>query len=565
MVGIPRFDAQLSRVSVPTMQNFQQEQNEQIYKAVAGVANTTAKIAEELYSAQKIHEATVEGGKATKETDLSKLPTPLTKAQEAYNNAAVASFYSDFSVDAERKINVSAFNNEDNPDKFLVETDAYINGIAKNIPEHLRKQVLRPIQMVRESKYDTLLKHKTARNRASSEEMYKFNGYRLKENANFIKNDADLDMYLAKGLTYAEGGISIGASAEEMQKFLRDYQEAGVIRYLSKYYLKEKINAQEYKNFYKDAVNGTTDIEALNIMPPDRRIDVLKKAFNDLNETESFLATKSMTITSNQEAERNLITAQAMSNQIDTEYNPAYIAGEANTNKYSEGADLTREAVYNSGYTKPQLIEAQKNIDSGKTSETIPEYNGKILEAAKNGLLTADDLDELKDQNIVGDGEYIKAYAALGSFVVRNRRLPEYRSAINEIVNSFPNRYSESGDLLEKNTKQEQMINRLNDFVETRELSGPEITEFMKSATTNTNSMVKDNSEYEKQFTQEKFYNLFGIKFSDVDSLSQQYRSGNAVNRHKMHEAVMKKYRVNSSRANAICTYWNHIWKQENK
>ena len=215
MAGIPRFEAQVSRVSIPTMQNFQQEQNEQIYKAVAGVADTTAKIAENLYSAQKIHEATVEGGKATKETDLSQLPTPLTRAQEAYNNAAIASFYSDFSVDAERTINVSAFNNEDNPAQFLVETDAYINGVAQNIPEHLRKQVLRPIQMVRESKYDTLLKHKTAKDGKESTERFKFNGYRLKENANFIKSDNDLDLYLANGLTYAEQGISIGASVDD--------------------------------------------------------------------------------------------------------------------------------------------------------------------------------------------------------------------------------------------------------------------------------------------------------------------------------------------------------------
>ena len=565
MVGIPRFDAQIGRISVPTMQNFQQEQNEQIYKAVAGIANTTAKIAEDLYSAQKIHEAEVEGGKATKETDLSKLPTPLTKAQEAYNNAAIASFYSDFSVDAERKINVSAFNNEDNPAQFLVETDAYINGIAKNIPDHLRKQVLRPIQMVRESKYDTLLKHKKERNRATSEERYKFNGYRLKENANFIRNDADLDMYLAKGLEYADGGISIGANAEEMQKFLRDYQEAGVIRYLSKYYLKEKINPQEFKKFYGNAVTGTTGIQALDIMPPDRRMDVIKKAFNDLNETENFTASKAMTLTSNREAETSFNIARNLSKQFDTDYNPAYIAGEANVNKYTTDADLTREEVYNSGYAKPQFIEAQKNIDSGKTVETIPEYRGKILEATKNGLLSADDLDELRDQNIVGDAEYVQAYAALDSFVVRNRRLPEYSQALSAIFAAYPDKYSESGDLISKNVKQQQMITRLNDFVDSREVTGPEIAEYMNISTSNTNSMVKDGSEYEQQFTQEKFYNLFGIKFSDVDTLSLQYRNKNAVNRHKMHEAVMKKYRVTSSRANAICTYWNHIWKQENK
>lgn len=565
MAGIPRFEAQVSRVSIPTMQNFQQEQNEQIYRAVAGVSDTTAKIAENLYSAQKIHEATVEGGKATKETDLSQLPTPLTRAQEAYNNAAIASFYSDFSVDAERTINVSAFNNEDNPAQFLVETDAYINGIAQNIPDYLRKQVLRPIEMVRESKYDTLLKHKNVKNKKESTERFKFNGYRLKENANFIRNDADLDLYLANGLTYAEQGISIGASADDMQKFLRDYQESGVIRYLSKYYLKEKINPREYKQFYGDAVLGKSGIKALDMMPPDRRMDVIKNAFNDLNETEGFIASKSMTITSNQEANINLKTAKKMSKEIDSNYNPAYIAGEANVNKYSVEADETRNEVYNSGYTKPQLIEAQKNIDSGKTVETIPEYRGKILEAAKSGHLTAENLDELKDSNIVGDEEYIKAYSVLDSFIVKNRQLPEYIQAYNNIINAYPDQYSESGELVAKNTKQEQMISKLNEFVDSREVSGDEINEFMNIATQSTNSMVKDNSEYEKQFTQEKFYKLFGIKYSDVDALSMQYRNKNAVNRHKMHDAIMQKYKVNSSRANAICTYWNHIWKQEKK
>ena len=80
MAGIPRFNAQIGAISVPSMKNFQQDQNEQIYKTIAGIADASANIAENMYVEQKTYEAEQKGGEATKETDLKSLPAPLTKA-----------------------------------------------------------------------------------------------------------------------------------------------------------------------------------------------------------------------------------------------------------------------------------------------------------------------------------------------------------------------------------------------------------------------------------------------------------------------------------------------------
>jgi len=543
MVGIPRFDAQIGRISVPTMQNFQQEQNEQIYKAVAGVANTTAKIAEDLYSAQKIHEATVEGGKATKETDLSQLPTPLTKAQEAYNNSAIASFYSDFSVDAERKINVSAFNNEDNPAQFLVETDAYINGIAKNIPDHLRKQVLRPIQMVREAKYDTLLKHKTERNRSGSIETFKFNMWRKRKNANLIASDADLDNYLADAEATAATFLSIGGRSEDAMKYLNDSYEDGLNRYLSQYYMKEKISPTEFKNFYKDIQLGKTGIRALDMMPPERRISIGLKAFDDLNKSENILSEKNFTMTSNKEAEMNLNYLSKRSDEEFSYENPAYGVGYVNQN----------------------IIAAQKNIQNG--TQTISKIGNidSVTEDAKYGRISFDDLIELKKIGSVGDEDFLQLSEIVLGYKSKNRKLPEFTAARNLIISSNPNKEDEYGQIIATNEKQAFLLKKLDRFADQRELSGVEITEYVNSIISEANNSFKGESAYKDNFTRDKFYSMFSVKYEDINSIASKYIIGNQISKSKIKKAVIEKYKVSSSKANALLSYWLNLRKLEGK
>jgi len=545
MVGIPRFDAQIGRISVPTMQNFQQEQNEQIYKAVAGVANTTAKIAEDLYSAQKIHEATVEGGKATKETDLSQLPTPLTRAQEAYNNAAVASFYSDFSVDAERKINVSAFKNKDNPSRFLVETDAYINGIAQNIPDHLRKQVLRPIQMVRESKYDTLLKHRIAKNQRDSLETFQFNMWKQRKNANFITNEKDLDNYLAQAETTAETLIGLGGSSEDAIKYLKESTTDGLNRYLSGYFFKEVLDPEDFQQFFKKVEVGTTGIKALDDLPPSERTVLAQKAFDDWNRAENRLAEKNFTMASNDEARTNieiLNTIAKANGAVPDKTNPAFEAAKARVSK--------------------PIADAIENIQDDNARQSVANYGQNALNLALNGIINQTDLDAMKDLQIIGDEDYLKAAYSLNSFSAKNRQTQEYKQAIQSITTANKDMVY-GNNIIAENKKRAFLIEKLNAFVDKGELTGDEITAYVMQIQKEADSLFSNGSEYDKKFTQEGFRKLFGVEYDKINEIGKKFIYGKSINRHKFKQEVMKKYNATSPRADALLTYWDNIRKLE--
>lgn len=541
MADIPRYNAQISQISVPSLQNFQQDQNEQIYKAVAGIANDTADVAVKLYAAEKEYEATVEGGKVTKETDLNNLPTPTTRAQQAYNDAAIAAFYTDFSVDAERKINEAAFKNQDNPAQFLVETDAYLNGVAENIPDHLKKQILRPVQMARESKYDTLLKHKTTKNQQDSVETFKFNMWQQRKNANYIANDMDLDNYFANAEKTAQMLIQVGGKSEDAIKYMEASYEDGLNRYLAQYFFKEKINPTQYQTFFKNVQMGKTGIKYLDMMPPERRINIAMKAFNDWNSAENTLAEKNATLASNKEAMMNIQVLNSMSDEDFSANNEAYGVGYANQN----------------------IEQSLRNIENGTETISTPGYAEKAINGAKYGALTLDDLIEMKNLEVLGERDFLEAAKSLNGFAAKNRELPEYSSALQLIMNSNPHITNDFGEIVSTNEKQTYLIDKLGSFLDSRKVTGAEITEFVNNAIKEADASFKGQSEYKNNFTKEKMLNSFGAKYDEINDMAKKHIYGNSINRGKLKKEVMQKYKVSSERANAILTYWNNIRKME--
>ena len=545
MAGIPRFEAQIGRISVPTMQNFQQEQNEHIYRAVAGVAEKTANVAEQMYAAQKMDEAVKEGGRATKDTDLSQLPVALTRQQEAYNNAAVASFYTDFSVEAERVINESAFNNQDNPAQFLVETDSYINGVSENIPDHLKKQILRPVQMAREAKYDTLLKHQISRNQKSSLENLQFNMWKKRQSANLIDSDAALNNYLADAETTAEMFVSSGGTAEQAIKYLDSAYEDGLNRYLSRYYMKEVLEPRQFEKFFKDVQLGRTGIRQLDMMPPERRINIANKAFDDLNKSENALAEKNFTIASNTEARMNIVTLNNVTEKL----------GGVEINELNE--------AYTSGYTNQNIIDAIDNIQNGVAKSTPAGNGNDVIYAAKYGRVSLDDLIAMRNLGSLGDEDFLLAAKALNSYQMTNRQLKSFQDSRKRIVDSYPNVLDDSGNILKTNEKQAFLLNKLDEFADSRELDNQMVEAYTNEIIKAADASFNDKNSYRPMFTRDKFYNMFGAKYNEVSEIAKKYIHGESFNRARFKKEIVQKYNITSSRADAMLTYWDKIRRLE--
>ena len=141
MPNIPQFDAQIQQIQVPSLRNFQEQQDEQIYKAIAEISDTSSKLARNMYIEEQKHKAKILGAENVKEQgsdfSLSNLPAPTTQAQAAYNESAINSFAAQYTVDTSLALTNLENENRDNPFRFLEKATSYINGTSSNIPEYL--------------------------------------------------------------------------------------------------------------------------------------------------------------------------------------------------------------------------------------------------------------------------------------------------------------------------------------------------------------------------------------------------------------------------------------------
>jgi hypothetical protein len=279
------------------------------------------------------------------------------------------------------------------------------------------------------------------------------------------------------------------------------------------------------------------------MMPPERRISIGLKAFDDLNKSENILSEKNFTMTSNKEAEMNLNYLSKRSDEEFSYENPAYGVGYVNQN----------------------IIAAQKNIQNG--TQTISKIGNidSVTEDAKYGRISFDDLIELKKIGSVGDEDFLQLSEIVLGYKSKNRKLPEFTAARNLIISSNPNKEDEYGQIIATNEKQAFLLKKLDRFADQRELSGVEITEYVNSIISEANNSFKGESAYKDNFTRDKFYSMFSVKYEDINSIASKYIIGNQISKSKIKKAVIEKYKVSSSKANALLSYWLNLRKLEGK
>lgn len=465
MAGIPRFEAQIGRISVPTMQNFQQEQNEQIYRAVAGVAEKTANVAEQMYAMQKADEAQREGLKATKDTDLSQLPTAATRAQEIYNNAAIASYAADVHGDSIGAINTLANQYQDNPEQFrkLAYTD--LESRTQNAGPYAKK-IQEPMIKKIEAEYASMIGKNATRNIATQKEVNDYNIVsrirQLSAKAPGTSRDIDAAAITADIETLVVAGQMSSDRATKLTQMIADVSLGEKIANIM-----TTTDIKERGIMWSKIINGQTGVPSLDGLSMQERIKGASLYFEDYNKKIEY--------------EKNVGSEQI---------------------KLTTSALLQKELA-----AHPEIQASIPKISYGQS-----DYENDIAKGTLDGSLPVSSAieaiyDDYQNRRISHE-QFIANLKSFDDAYKSNVGNQYITSSISAIQDAMPDRF-DSGVLVGENQEKQYIVNRLNQELHKRPYTNEEFSDLKERVIKEAKTMYNDSNRYKSKYTIEAFKQVF--------------------------------------------------------
>lgn len=222
-------------------------------------------------------------------------------AVNAFNNKLYGDSYSGtFFNDALRNSYEQYLKNRDNPEKLTVETDAYVDGISKNIPEEEKQGVMKPIlEMNKSLKEDSLKNFNDAalEQADNSITMNRIEAGNLAV-AGFV-NNLPTDAQLVLDANYFDkigNEVRIGHITDEQGIKLKDYHIERRFIYALQNVLRDKGVPEEDKADLVDKIaTGKTGNKFIDSLDAPLRLEMLKNAVStnrQLDEYQEHLSKK---------------------------------------------------------------------------------------------------------------------------------------------------------------------------------------------------------------------------------------------------------------------------------
>lgn len=548
MVSIPRFEAQIGRISVPTMQNFQQEQNEQIYKAVASVANTASNIAEKLYSEQKMYEAQVQGAEDVKkakesgeEYNLSGLPTPYTQAQKAYNESAINSFAAQYTVDTSLALTNLEDENRDNPYEFLTKAQAYIDGASKDIPEYLKPSIVKPLEMNARSIYSSLLKHKIESNRKSSQASIMLNLDEMIRDALNTEDSAVQDEKIGQIVTIAtNAAISTDISPDYAQKKIAEVRMGVASQRLTNQLLAGQNDPKKINAIINMAMSGNTKIMAFDTLSPQERADAIKTALGHISYAKGYLGQ---------------IAEQA----------GKYVINEAQLKMYNDLApktELTPDVMKEISWGNKSFYNMMSDAQTGGRLFSVQPVIQDITEGIANGTVDENDIVKAFDGGYITGEDAIYSLNDLFSPLSKNKKKNSFINFKSNIDKQLFDRLNNIGMLSQKNMKKEYIEDNMDNFLSVGERTDEEISNYADIIEDKANKKFSKENEYKSIHTPEWFMENTGYNISAIGDAVAKATVNGVIDNKKLREILMEMTGNNQHLANSIYSMYKAVRNQ---
>lgn len=547
MVGIPRFDAQIGRISVPTMQNFQQEQNEQIYKAVAGVANTSAKIAENLYSEQQKYNAQVQGAEDVKKAqergeayNLSKLPTPYTPAQKAYNESAINSFASQYTVDTSFALTNIEDENRDNPFAFLKKAQAYIDGASKDIPEHLKPSIVKPLEMNMRSIYSSLLKKKIESNRRSSQATTMIMLDELSRQAQNEEDPATQDNKIGQLVTLATNAAASGDVTGEYALKIIENTRKGVASQRLTQQLNETNDPAKINQIINMSMTGKTGIQAFDSLSPVERAEATRTALSDVSFAGGFLGQKA-------------------------EMAGKYVVNKAQLDMYNGMAPQTKltpgvlKDISWGNKTFYKMMDDTQNEIFLEDNETV---RNDIEYGVKNGTIGTEDVMKAYEGGYISGENAIVNLNALFSPLSTNKKTEAYNIFKTNLDSELKDMFNSIGIKSKTNVKKKYIEENMDRFLSTGEKTQEEIGAYSDLLHEKADKRFSSQTEYESVYTPEWFKEKTGYSISAIENAVAEASASGQIDMKKLRSILLDMTGNDQHQANSIYSMYLAVKNQ---
>ena len=548
MAGIPRFETQVQQISIPSMKNFQEQQNESIYRSLASFAETTTNIAQDMYVKQKQYEAEVQGAedvqkakKAGENFDLSSLPAPITQAQRIYNESAINAYAAQFNVDNSLALSNLKEQNSDNPDMFLSKAQSYIGGVSSTIPDHLKASIVKPIEKEAISIYNTLLNKKATETKKANEDMIKIS---IKELAREAANEDDpelQDQKIANVMAISTNAVATGQmTADAFDKEMTELRKNVATKRLSQKFLSEKLTPKQMQQTINKAMLGDVGILAFNSLSPDERAEAVKNALDKIGYTQRYLGEVA-------ESKQKYVMAESMIKSFDK------IVSDKNLTE-----DDMKKISWGNSTLKKMAVEQRSDVKKVSVPKMITDMNAKV----QDSTLTEEQIIKAYDEGYIDSKDaQIKLNEVISPLFV-NKKKEGYKNVVDDLNIQMPDVKNEIGEISQKNNKKDYILKNLDAYLSTAERTDEEIRLYAEQLQEKANKNFKTEKEYTKLYTPSWFKEKTGYNLSAIDDVVARSTINGNVDMKKLRSELLKLTGNNKDIVNKIYSFYKAVKEQ---
>lgn len=438
-MNIPTYKANIGQYNVPSMNSSAEFNNANlIYEGVAKVCDTITDAGIKYYEAEKEKEAEMAGAEAVEKGEINKenignLPTATTKAQKAYNDAAIDYYANSFNIENTKVLNELREKYKDNPAQYYIESEAYLKGASGNMPAHLKPKILHPLQLHSQANYNTILKAHSAKQLSILSETRKYQLY------NQAGDLSSVDMVTKDGLIRTDVATQKASfKASLMGAVQNNYIDADEAYKIEKIgnknmtiaWLQQSLAAAktlEDKEKVRNAfMTGKTGVDEIDTVPVSERFEI-----------HSFVVEKQY-----KAAQADIELQEASNKKYDMQFDDELTQV---TKQVSQNPFITKSeesALFDGMFAKarrPEQIEKLKKVINGDYAFTLPSVERELRNLRVNGLFTEGNVLALAKQGGMSRATLDAQLAKFNDAYTENTEGEATKGAYKQITNKAKN------------------------------------------------------------------------------------------------------------------------------
>lgn len=421
-MAIPRFTAQIGQIQIPSMKNYQAEQNQSIAESLAkfGSDLMTGAMRAKKDKDSRYNELLQEGKTLSGKDDT----VEAKKNEELMKDSYDASFYND----ALTNLGEIAKNNEDNPAEVELQSNAYIDGVVSEMPEMQQKEVRKSLSVLKDSYSKQSLSAYNERQVSGAKDDIAGNMSQARELAlDASRNGAPEEIQMVSSMNYVQNVHKAKEAGEitdvQEVKLIEAFGQDIIVNHLGDILAQPDITPEQQLAWVRKFIDGKTGDEFIDtIMSPTERADAVNKAIANMHHLESFKES--------QKKQKEAASADA--------FNALYVRNSqlaSISNDFYMHQNLENQLI-RAAQTPEQMNLARNFVGTiGKPTNTFAKI--EMDKALQSGVLTEEAVNSALNARVLSAEDYAKYMDALKQPLAINKKKDAIQVALAQARKSY--------------------------------------------------------------------------------------------------------------------------------